>query len=147
MDAASVVEEPAHHISKTAQGKEYNTTTKDSAGEANGMTLDERAIMLATAVTIDFDYFSKKSGLMNHGWMPIWFPWGVGGGGENAASSGSSSVNGSGSDNHSGSHGGSGGQSGSGHSGGGDGGEEVVVVVEEGMIGIRGSNTTRNKYD
>jgi Scramblase len=28
----------------------------------NGLTLDERAVMLATAVSIDFDYFSHTSG-------------------------------------------------------------------------------------
>ncbi|ODQ54086.1 Scramblase, partial [Saitoella complicata NRRL Y-17804] len=28
----------------------------------NGLTLDQRAVMLATAVSIDFDYFSKLSG-------------------------------------------------------------------------------------
>jgi len=28
----------------------------------NGLTLDQRAVMLATAVSIDFDYFSRHSG-------------------------------------------------------------------------------------
>jgi hypothetical protein len=44
-----------------------------------GMTLDQRAVMLATAVTIDYDYFSRHSG--GPGFMPIWF---MGGGGEAA---------------------------------------------------------------
>ena len=36
-----------------------------------GMTLDQRAVMLATAVTVDYDYFSRHSG--GHGFMPLWF--------------------------------------------------------------------------
>ncbi|KAL9630497.1 MAG: hypothetical protein Q9204_004695, partial [Flavoplaca sp. TL-2023a] len=48
-----------------------------------GMTLDQRAVMLATAVSIDFDYFSRHSGSAGGmGWMPLWFP---GAGGEAAA--------------------------------------------------------------
>lgn len=43
-----------------------------------GMTLDQRAVMLATAVSIDFDYFSRHSGAGGFGFMPLWFP-GVGG--------------------------------------------------------------------
>ncbi|KAL8704612.1 MAG: hypothetical protein Q9225_008077, partial [Loekoesia sp. 1 TL-2023] len=47
------------------------------------MTLDQRAVMLATAVSIDFDYFSRHSGAGGGmGWMPLWFPMG---GGEAAA--------------------------------------------------------------
>ncbi|KAF9149436.1 hypothetical protein BG015_008763 [Linnemannia schmuckeri] len=42
-----------------------------------GLTLDQRAIMLACAVSIDFDYFSRHSG--NGGIMP--FPMMIGGGG------------------------------------------------------------------
>ncbi|KAF9118033.1 hypothetical protein BGW39_001562 [Mortierella sp. 14UC] len=42
-----------------------------------GLTLDQRAIMLACAVSIDFDYFSRHSG--NGGIMP--FPMMMGGGG------------------------------------------------------------------
>ncbi|KAJ6164616.1 Scramblase-domain-containing protein [Penicillium chermesinum] len=44
-----------------------------------GMTLDQRAVMLATAVSIDFDYFSRHSGSGEFGFMPMWFP-GMGGG-------------------------------------------------------------------
>ncbi|KAJ6070323.1 hypothetical protein N7467_011642 [Penicillium canescens] len=47
-----------------------------------GMTLDQRAVMLATAVSIDFDYFSRHSGAGGFGFMPLWFP---GMGGEAAA--------------------------------------------------------------
>ncbi|KAJ5831909.1 hypothetical protein N7474_000220 [Penicillium riverlandense] len=43
-----------------------------------GMTLDQRAVMLATAVSVDFDYFSRHSGAGGVGFMPLWFP-GVGG--------------------------------------------------------------------
>ncbi|KAL8814812.1 MAG: hypothetical protein Q9223_005993 [Gallowayella weberi] len=54
--------------------------------ETEGMTLDQRAVMLATAVSIDFDYFSRHSGAGGGvGWMPLWFPWG---GGEAAAAGG-----------------------------------------------------------
>lgn len=38
-----------------------------------GMTLDQRAVMLATAVSIDFDYFSRHSG-HGGGFFPLWFP-------------------------------------------------------------------------
>ncbi|KKK15954.1 scramblase family protein [Aspergillus rambellii] len=43
-----------------------------------GMTLDQRAVMLATAVSIDFDYFSRHSGAGGMGFLPVWIP-GVGG--------------------------------------------------------------------
>lgn len=46
--------------------------------DATGMTLDQRAVMLATAVSVDFDYFSRHSGSGGFGFMPIWIP-GVGG--------------------------------------------------------------------
>jgi hypothetical protein len=45
---------------------------------APGMTLDQRAVMLATAVSVDFDYFSRHSGSGGFGFLPLWFP-GVGG--------------------------------------------------------------------
>ncbi|KAI2793846.1 hypothetical protein POX_a00433 [Penicillium oxalicum] len=59
--------------------------SETSAGQAHhtpGMTLDQRAVMLATAVSIDFDYFSRHSGSGGFGFMPLWFP---GFGGEAAA--------------------------------------------------------------
>ncbi|KAJ5723716.1 hypothetical protein N7488_001751 [Penicillium malachiteum] len=43
-----------------------------------GMTLDQRAVMLATAVSVDFDYFSRQSSTGGFGFMPLWFP-GMGG--------------------------------------------------------------------
>ncbi|KAF2125336.1 Scramblase-domain-containing protein [Dothidotthia symphoricarpi CBS 119687] len=49
----------------------------------SGMTLDQRAVMLATAVSIDFDYFSRHSGAGGMGMWPMWMPW-FGGGSEAA---------------------------------------------------------------
>ena len=74
MDAASLTQEPSHMISKTGQ--------KSQPAEGPGMTLDQRAVMLATAVSVDFDYFSRKSGGsgMMGGLWPVWLP----GGGEAA---------------------------------------------------------------
>lgn len=99
MDAASVAAEPQHLISnshkqhsyrvpaavETPESTELEGVGKPAAGR--GMTLDERAVMLAAAVSIDFDYFSRHSSAMGHGgFMPI----GVfgGGGGEHNPSSG-----------------------------------------------------------
>ena len=49
------------------------------------MTLDQRAVMLATAVSIDFDYFSRHSGHVGGGgFFPLWFP-GMGGAAEGGA--------------------------------------------------------------
>ena len=58
---------------------EAATDASGSDGRSStGMTLDQRAVMLATAVSIDFDYFSRHSGAGGFGFMPLWFP-GVGG--------------------------------------------------------------------
>lgn len=70
-----------------AAGQDANATEQQAP--ALGMTLDQRAVMLATAVSIDFDYFSRHSGSVG-GFggglpMPIWFPIGWGGGGGAAA--------------------------------------------------------------
>lgn len=67
----------------------------DSAGQGTeahqdtptGMTLDQRAVMLATAVSIDFDYFSRHSGSSGFGFMPLWIP-GIGGEAGGAAAGG-----------------------------------------------------------
>ena len=60
-----------------------STTAVVPHAQGIGMTLDQRAVMLATAVSIDFDYFSRHSGSAGGmGWMPLWFP---GAGGEAAA--------------------------------------------------------------
>lgn len=77
MDAAGLAEEPRHLISKSGETGTLGTPNA-------GMTLDQRAVMLATAVSVDFDYFSRKSGSGGMGFMPLWFP-GVGAGAEGAA--------------------------------------------------------------
>ncbi|KAL4974392.1 Scramblase-domain-containing protein [Aspergillus desertorum] len=46
----------------------------DKHTSITGMTLDQRAVMLATAVSIDFDYFSRHSGSGGFGFFPLWFP-------------------------------------------------------------------------
>ena len=64
--------------------------------EARGMSLDQRAVMLATAVSIDFDYFSRHSGQGSGGFMPLWF-WGGSGaeaGGAGAAGAGAAGAEG-----------------------------------------------------
>ena len=72
MDAAGLADEPRHLISKTGETSERIPHV--------GMTLDQRAVMLATAVSIDFDYFSRHSGSGGGmGFLPMWFP-GMGGG-------------------------------------------------------------------
>ncbi|KAK2845262.1 hypothetical protein FQN49_005890 [Arthroderma sp. PD_2] len=74
MDSASMAEEM----------KSKGTSALQNA-PAPSMTLDQRAVMLATAVTIDFDYFSRHSG--GPGIMPIPF-FGLGEGGAGAAAGG-----------------------------------------------------------
>ncbi|KAL5462056.1 hypothetical protein PMIN06_001877 [Paraphaeosphaeria minitans] len=57
---------------------------KSQSHDRPGMNLDQRAVMLATAVSVDFDYFSRHSGSGGMGGMwPMWMPW-FGGGGEAA---------------------------------------------------------------
>ena len=75
MDSVGLAQEPTHLISQSGQQSVGFQNPNDP-----GMTLDQRAVMLATAVTIDFDYFSRKSGGPGGGFMPLWFP-GMGGGG------------------------------------------------------------------
>jgi hypothetical protein len=61
---------------ENAEGKEVERYER----QATGMTLDQRAVMLASAVSIDFDYFSRHSSSGGGmGFMPLWFP-GMGGG-------------------------------------------------------------------
>ncbi|KKZ68915.1 hypothetical protein EMCG_00086 [[Emmonsia] crescens] len=75
MDSAALAEEQEqrHIISQTH--KESHPLYDGS--DRSGMTLDQRAVMLATAVTIDFDYFSRHSS--SGGGLPIPF-FGMGGG-------------------------------------------------------------------
>ena len=49
--------------------------------------------MLATAVSIDFDYFSRHSGSGVGGFMPLWFP-GMGGAAEGGAVGGAAGAGG-----------------------------------------------------
>ncbi|KAG9664889.1 Scramblase-domain-containing protein, partial [Aureobasidium melanogenum] len=58
---------------------------EEGSQEQMAMTLDQRAVMLATAVSIDFDYFSRHSGHVGGGgFFPLWFP-GMGGAAEGGA--------------------------------------------------------------
>ncbi|KAF2191853.1 Scramblase-domain-containing protein [Zopfia rhizophila CBS 207.26] len=70
MDAAGLAVEPPHLISQTGE------RSKQSLDGYPGMTLDQRAVMLATAVSVDFDYFSRHSGSGGMGLWPMWIPWG-----------------------------------------------------------------------
>ncbi|KAK1009410.1 hypothetical protein LTS01_001901 [Friedmanniomyces endolithicus] len=58
-------------VLESAEGKELSRHERD----ATAMTLDQRAVMLATAVSIDFDYFSRHSGAGSGGFMPFFWPW------------------------------------------------------------------------
>lgn len=62
MDSAALAEEKKqrHLVSQT-----HKTEKQDDVGKITPMTLDQRAVMLATAVCVDFDYFSRHSG--SHG--------------------------------------------------------------------------------
>ncbi|KAF2269355.1 Scramblase-domain-containing protein [Lojkania enalia] len=71
MDAARLAAEPSHIVSQTGE------RAKPSIEGYPGMTLDQRAVMLATAVSIDFDYFSRHSGVGGGLW-PMWIPWWTG---------------------------------------------------------------------
>ncbi|CAK4033143.1 Hypothetical predicted protein [Lecanosticta acicola] len=60
---------------ENAQGEEVARYER----EATAMTMDQRAVMLATAVSIDFDYFSRHSShVAGGGFMPLWWPMGGG---------------------------------------------------------------------
>ncbi|KAL2010457.1 hypothetical protein VTN00DRAFT_6264 [Thermoascus crustaceus] len=68
MDAAALAEAEAQQQLPSQTGR-YTE-------KAAGMTLDQRAVMLATAVSIDFDYFSRHSHPGGVGVFPIWIPAG-----------------------------------------------------------------------
>lgn len=84
MDSASLSQEPSHYISQTGEREPHQQTA---------MTLDQRAVMLATAVSIDFDYFSRHSGVGGGGFglFPVWFP-GMGGAAEGGAVGGAAGA-------------------------------------------------------
>ena len=94
MDAAGLDEEAErkHIISQSNHGEKAYAETL--GGNQYGMTLDQRAIMLATAVTVDFDYFSRHS----HGGGIIPMPLMMGGGGaaEGGAAGGAAGAAGAG---------------------------------------------------
>ena len=113
MDSASAAAEPRHLISNTHQGRDGRDmleSTDKLEKSVRGMTLDERAVMLATAVTIDFDYFSRHS---RHGGGMGYFPFFGMGGGEFTGSEGQTGPVGQQQDDGMGQPGGQVGQSGS----------------------------------
>jgi hypothetical protein len=62
MDAAGLEQEAAqNHIVSQTNREERAYAETLGASNATGMTLDQRAVMLATAVTVDYDYFSRHS--------------------------------------------------------------------------------------
>ena len=71
MDAAGSATDFQNSVSETGVARQSSLS---------GMTFDQRAVMLATAVSVDFDYFSRKSGFGGMMWLP-WF----GGGGDAGA--------------------------------------------------------------
>lgn len=78
MDAVDLEAEPQ----QSGESKPEPAYTEALGGKEGdyGLTLDQRAVMLATAVNIDYDYFSRHSG-HGHGFI---FPFWMGGGGEAA---------------------------------------------------------------
>ncbi|KAI5298436.1 hypothetical protein KEM56_004069 [Ascosphaera pollenicola] len=101
MDSVGLSQEAPnpHHISQTSQAPSVYNNKNDGNP---GMTLDQRAVMLATAVSVDFDYFSRHSN--SHGGIlpfPIpFFGWGgsagEGAGAVGAAEAGAGAVAGEG---------------------------------------------------
>ncbi|KAF2768783.1 Scramblase-domain-containing protein [Teratosphaeria nubilosa] len=77
-------------VLESADGREVDRYEKD----ATAMTLDQRAVMLATAVSIDFDYFSRHSHVGGGGFMPIFWPMGGGAAEGGAASAGAGAAGG-----------------------------------------------------
>ncbi|CAO2647226.1 Nn.00g081480.m01.CDS01 [Neocucurbitaria sp. VM-36] len=88
MDAAGLLNEPSHLVSQTSE------RSKSSLEGYPGMTLDQRAVMLATAVSIDFDYFSRHSGSGGIWpmWMPMWWGGGEAAGGAAAGEAGAAGA-------------------------------------------------------
>ena len=60
--------------------------------EGTALTLDQRAVLLATAVSIDFDYFSRHSGVGGGGFMPFFWPMGGGATAEGGAAAGAAGA-------------------------------------------------------
>ncbi|OCT45803.1 scramblase family protein [Cladophialophora carrionii] len=79
MDAAESEDQTKDQATNSPSTQGQPAQADVLGGSKFGMTLDQRAVMLATAVTIDYDYFSRHSG--GHGFFPLW----LGGGGGEAA--------------------------------------------------------------
>ena len=77
-------------VLESKDGKEVERCER----EATAMTLDQRAVMLATAVSIDFDYFSRHSGAGSGGFMPFFWPMGGGAAEGGAAGAGAGAAGG-----------------------------------------------------
>ena len=79
MDAASLVKEiEEQHGSQSLEKRTHNTAIDNPKGPA--MTLDQRAVMLATAVSVDYDYFSRGSSTLgNSMFLPYMMMGGAGG--------------------------------------------------------------------
>ena len=77
---------------ENADGTEVSRFEKEAAA----MTLDQRAVMLATAVSIDFDYFSRHSRAHGPGFLPIFWPMGGGAAEGGAAGAGAAGAVGAG---------------------------------------------------
>ena len=75
---------------ESSDGQELSRYERD----ATAMTLDQRAVMLATAVSIDFDYFSRHSHAGGFGFMPIFWPMGGGAAEGGAAGAGAGAAGG-----------------------------------------------------
>ncbi|KAK5938079.1 hypothetical protein PMZ80_009668 [Knufia obscura] len=88
MDAAGLDQEAAqkHIISQSNQEERAYAETLGGNDGKYGMTLDQRALMLATAVTVDFDYFSRHS--RGGGIIPLPMMMGGGGAAEGGAAGG-----------------------------------------------------------
>jgi hypothetical protein len=71
-------------------------TEAEQSEPVSGMTLDQRAVMLATAVSIDFDYFSRHSSSGVGGMWPMWMPWFGGGEAAGGAAAGEAGAAGAG---------------------------------------------------
>ncbi|PWN35878.1 Scramblase-domain-containing protein [Meira miltonrushii] len=66
-------------LTETATGKELITS-----GPSRALTMDERAVALATAISADFDYFSRHSDHQTSMFPPFFMMGGGGGGGGEA---------------------------------------------------------------
>lgn len=66
---------------QTQQGASTSSTELVQSGPARALSLDERAVALATAISADFDYFSRHSEHSHGGMMPFfWMPGSSAGG-------------------------------------------------------------------